>query len=130
MAWITTLLSYIFVQTFGLVIAYAAAGVLIYLIFSKLHSRGVALALAAIFVGISLFIYAPIGLPHGLQYPFSLTTYGPAEGPVLPLGNVIAFFKNINSFERVEDITRDPNEIPAPITRAEPTTVKIALSTK
>ena len=130
MAWITTLLSYIFVQTFGLVIAYTAAGFLIYIVLRKLHSRVVALSLATIFLGVSLFIYAPIGLPHGLQYPFSLTTFGPAAGPVLPLSNVLKFFANINSFERVSDIARDPNEIPPPITRTEPTIVKIALTTK
>ncbi|OGG79959.1 nitrite reductase, copper-containing [Candidatus Kaiserbacteria bacterium RIFCSPLOWO2_01_FULL_54_13] len=130
MEWVTTLLSYIFVQTFGLVIAYAAAGVLIYLVLRKLHSQWIALALAAVFVGVSIFFYAPVGLPRGLQYPFSLTTFGPAEGPVLPFGNVIAFFKNIGSFERVSDIARDPTEIPPPIARSEPTTVKIALTTK
>jgi len=128
--WLTTLLSYIFVQTFGLVIAYVAAGVLIYIVLSKLHSRAVALSLAVIFLGISLFVYAPIGLPRGLQYPFSLTTYGPAKGPVLPLGNVLDFFQNLNGFERVENIARDPNEIPPPIVRTEPATVKIALTTK
>ncbi|MBI4094076.1 nitrite reductase, copper-containing [Candidatus Kaiserbacteria bacterium] len=130
MEWITTLLSYIFVQTFGLVIAYVAAGVLIYLILSKLHSRGVALALAGIFLGISLFIFAPVGLPHGLQYPLSLTTYGPSIGPVLPLSNVLSFFRNVGNFERVEDIARDPNEIPPPIERTESATVQIALTTK
>lgn len=130
MEWLTTLLSYVFVQTFGLIIAYVAAGALIYLVLSKLHSRGVAFALAALFLGISLFIYAPIGLPRGLQYPLSLTTFGPAAGPVLPFGNVLSFFKNINRFERVENIARDPNEIPLPIMRTEPATVKIGLTTK
>lgn len=128
--WLSTLLSYIFVQTFGLVIAYVAAGVLIYIVLSKLHSRVVALSLVVIFLGISLFVFAPVGLPRGLQYPFSLTTFGPAEGPVLPLGNVLNFFQNIGGFERVENIARDPNEIPPPITRTEPATVKIALTTK
>lgn len=46
MDWLVTLLSYVFVQTFGLLIAYVASGVLIYLILSKLHSRDVAIALA------------------------------------------------------------------------------------
>lgn len=130
MEWITTLLTYIFVQTFGLLIAYVAAGVLIYLILSKLHSKVVALALATIFLGVSLFFYAPTGLPHGLQYPLSLTTFGPAAGPVLPLGNVLSFFTQIGTFERIENIARDPNEIPPPITRTESAMVKIDLTTK
>src|SRR3989344_8784080 len=119
MLWPLSLLSYVLVQTFGLIIAYSAAAVLIYLVLRKLHSRSMALLLAVIFLGISLFIYAPIGLPHGLQYPFSLKTYGPAEGPVLPFRNVLEFFGYINRFEKVADIARDPNDIPAPITRTE-----------
>lgn len=130
MEWMTTLLSYIFVQTFGLLIAYVAAGVLIYLILSKLHSKVVALALAGIFLGISLFVYAPVGLPHGLQYPLSLTTFGPAKGPILPLSSVLSFFGNINNFARAENIARDPSEIPPPIERIAPTKVQFELTTK
>lgn len=130
MLWPLTLLSYVFVQTLGLVIAYAAAAVLIFIVLRRLHSRWVAAALAAVFLGISLFVYAPIGLPHGLQYPFSLTTYGPAEGPVLPFRNVLEFFTNINRFERVADIARDPSDIPPPITRTEPETVRIDITAK
>lgn len=130
MLWPLTLLSYVFVQTLGLLIAYAAAAILIFMVLRRLHSKWVAAALAAVFLGVSLFIYAPIGLPHGLQYPFSLTTYGPAEGPVLPFKNVLQFFTSINRFERVGDIARDPNDIPPPITRTEPATVHIDITAK
>ncbi|MEY4747727.1 MAG: hypothetical protein RLZZ416_776 [Candidatus Parcubacteria bacterium] len=130
MLWPLSLVSYVLVQSFGLIIAYGAAAVFIYLVLRRMHSRLMALLLAAVFLGISLFIYAPIGLPHGLQYPFSLTTYGPADGPVLPFKNVIDFFWNINRFEKVSDIARDPNDIPPPITRTEPETVHIDITAK
>ncbi len=130
MLWPLSLLSYVLVQTFGLIIAYTAAGVLIYLILRRMHSRLIALLLATVFLGVSLFIYAPIGLPHGLQYPFSLTTYGPADGPVLPFKNVMDFFLNVNNFERVQDIARDPNEVPPPIKRSESETVTINITAK
>src|SRR3989344_4205681 len=130
MLWPLSLLSYVLVQTFGLVIAYIAAAILIYLVLRKLHSRLMALLLVMIFLGISIFVYAPIGLPHGLQYPFSLKTYGPAEGPALPFKNVLDFFGNINRFEKAADIARDPNDIPPPITRTEPETVHITITTK
>lgn len=130
MLWPLSLLSYVLVQTFGLIIAYTAAAVLIYLILRKLHSRLMATLLAVVFLGISIFVYAPIGLPRSLQYPFSLTTYGPAEGPVLPFKNVLEFFTKINNFERVADIARDPNDIPPPITRTQPETVHIDITAK
>jgi nitrite reductase (NO-forming) len=46
------------------------------------------------------------------------------------LGNVLKFFSNFNSFERVENIARDPNDVPPPLTRTEPELVKIELTTK
>ncbi len=130
MSWLLALLSYVFVQTLGLAIAYAAAGVFIYLILRRMHSRMMTMVLVAFFLGISLFVYAPIGLPRGLQYPFSLTTYGPAEGPVLPFKNVLDFFTRISRFEKVADIARDPNDIPPPIARTEPATVRIDITAK
>lgn len=130
MMWPLTLLSYVLVQSFGLVIAYTAAAVLIFLVLRKLHSKWVAASLAAVFVGISIFVYAPIGLPRGFQYPFSLMTFGPAAGPVLPFGNVLGFFSHINDFERVADIARDPNDIPPPIERTASETVTIELTAK
>ncbi len=130
MLWALSLASYVLVQTFGLVIAYTAAGILLYIILRGLHSRNVAILLALIFLGVSLFIYAPIGIPHGLQYPLSLNTYGPASGPVLPFKNVIDFFLNINNFERVADIAHDPNDVPPPITRTTAETVHIDITTK
>ena len=130
MLWLLSLLSYILVQTLGLTIAFIAAGVFIYMVFRKFHSRTMALLLAAVFLGVSLFIYAPTGLPHGLQYPFSLVTYGPSISPVLPFKNVMEFFLNINRLENVADIARDPNDIPSPITRSEPASVAIDITAK
>ncbi len=130
MEWITTLLSYVFVQTFGLLIAYIAAGVFIYLILSKLHSKWMAILLLVVFLGVSIFFYVPQGLPHGFEYPFFLKTFGPAEGPVLPFKNVLQFFRNVGSFERPSDIARDPTNVPPPIERAESATVNIEITTK
>ena len=59
MSWLLALLSYVFVQTLGLAIAYAAAGVFIYLILRRMHSRMMTMVLVAFFLGISLFVYAP-----------------------------------------------------------------------
>lgn len=48
----------------------------------------------------------------------------------LPLKNALEFLTKMNKFERVEDIGRDPNEVPAPLTRTENDFVKISMETK
>ncbi|MDQ1299549.1 MAG: hypothetical protein QG636_217 [Patescibacteria group bacterium] len=124
------LLRTILVEWFGLFIAFIFAGVFLYLVLRKLHSTWLTVTLVTVFLGVSIFFYAPHGLPRGLEYPFFLKTYGPVEGPVLSLGNVLKFFSNFNSFERVENIARNPNDVPSPITRTEPELVKVELTTK
>lgn len=127
------LLSYLWqyiIQTFGLLIAYGFAIVFIVLVLRRFHSWKMTLALAAIFVGASIAFYAPNGLPSVFQYPLSLKTFGPGEGPVLPFKNVIQFFRNFNSFERVQNIAKNPADLPPPIARSESQTVKMDLTTK
>lgn len=118
------------VQAFGLFIAYAFAALFLYLVLRRLHSKWITLTLLTMFLGVSLFFYAPNGLPRAFEYPFFLTTFGPGASPVLPLSNIFQFFGNFDSFERVEDIARDPRDIPPLITRTEPETVYLELTTK
>lgn len=118
------------VETIGLFIAYAFAAIFIVLVLRRFHSWKITVALAAIFIGVSLAFYVPNGLPNALQYPFSLKTFGPSEGPVLPFSNVWQFFKNFKNFERVQNIARDPNDVPPAIQRTGPNEVKIELVTK
>lgn len=125
-----SLLSYIFVQTLGLVIAFVAAAVLLYILLRKTHSRAVTALLVLIFVGVSVFFYVPNGLPRGFEYPAFLKSYGPAGTPGLPFGNVLNFFMHFDKFEKVADIARDPNEVPPPITRTAPATVQVAITAK
>ncbi len=77
-----------------------------------------------------LFFWFPVGVPKNLQFPFGLKTYGPADGPALPLKNIFSFFGNLDKFERVKDIARDPLDVPPPITRKEPANVPIEITTK
>lgn len=127
------LLSYLWqylVGGFGLVIAYVFAAIFIYLVLRQFHSWKITTALVVVFLGVSIAFYVPNGIPHAFEYPLGLTTYGPAEGPVLPFGNVLSMFKNFNKFERVDNIARDPNDVPSPITRTEPEVVKVSLTAK
>lgn len=125
-----SLLSYIFVQTLGLFIAFVAAAVLLYILLRRFNSRIITVLSVTIFIGISIFFYVPNGLPHGLEYPSFLTTYGPSVGPNLPFKNVISFFLHFNQFEKVADIARDPNDIPPPLTRTATTTDYIDITAK
>jgi nitrite reductase (NO-forming) len=118
------------VQAIGLFIAYAFAAALLFLLLQRLHSRKIALALVAIFVAASVSFYVPNGLPHAFEYPFFLKTFGPAEGPVLPFINILSFVWNFSEFEKVENITRDPNEIPPAIKRTAPDRVSINITAK
>lgn len=118
------------VQTIGLLIAFVFAGIFIYLAIRRHTSKPMALALLAVFLGVSVFLYVPNGLPHAFEYPFFLKTYGPSEGPVLPFKNVLDFFWHFNDFARVSDIARNPADVPPPIERVGTTTVHIELTAK
>jgi nitrite reductase (NO-forming) len=127
------LLSYLWeyiVEVFGLFIAYVFAAIFIFLVLRQFHSKKITAALVAIFIGISIAFYVPHGMPTELAYPLSLNSFGPGERPDLPLKNALNFFQNFNEFERIENIARDPNEVPKSVTYAEDGLVEISLNTK
>ncbi len=124
-----SLLNYLIIQGFGLVLAGLAALLFLYLVLRKHHSRRDTLLLGAFFAGVMLFFWFPVGVPRDLQYPFGIKTYGPADGPTLPLKNILSFFTNIDKFERRADIARDPLDVP-PSRVGTTTEVKIDLTAR
>ena len=110
---IWSLFYYLIVQGFGLVLAGAAAVVFLYIVLRKHYSLRNTLFLGTFFIGAMLFFWFPVGVPQNLQYPFGVVTYGPADGPTLPLKNILSFFSSIDNFERVADIARSPLDVPA-----------------
>lgn len=65
-----------------------------------------------------------------ISVPFFGKTQGPyLDGPALPLSNVFKFFTHSNTFERVQDIARDPGDVPSPVKR-EPEHIKVSLDAK
>ncbi|HWO07185.1 MAG TPA: copper-containing nitrite reductase [Candidatus Paceibacterota bacterium] len=127
---IWSLFYYLIVQGFGLVLAGLAALVFLYIVLRKHYSLRNTLLLGTFFAGVMLFFWFPVGVPHNLAYPFGLTTYGPADGPQLPLGNIFKFFSHLDSYERIPDIARSSLDVPPPTGRTEPTDVHIELTTK
>ncbi len=118
------------VQAFGLFIAYFFAALFIFLILRRFHSWKITAALVAVFVGVSLAFYVPNGIPKAFEFPFGLATFGPGKGPVLPLGNVMAFLSSFDSFERVESIARDPRDVQTEIKRNAEGIVEIEVTAK
>lgn len=127
---ILSLVKNLLVQGLGLVIAFVAVLVFIFLILRKYYSKRNVLLIGVFFIGIVIFLFFSVGIPATLQYPFGLKTYGPAAGPALPLKNILSFFGNLHKFERVADISRNPLDIPPPITRKNSTNVSIELTSK
>ncbi|MEK7509123.1 MAG: copper-containing nitrite reductase [Patescibacteria group bacterium] len=125
-----SLISYLIVQGFGLVLAGIAAVVFLFIVLRKLHSLRTTLILLVFFIGAMLFFWFPVGVPQNLAYPFGIITYGPAAGPTLPLKNVLSFFRRLDSFERVADISRDPRDVPPPLVGTSTADVTIHLTSK
>ncbi|OGG66354.1 nitrite reductase, copper-containing [Candidatus Kaiserbacteria bacterium RIFCSPLOWO2_02_FULL_45_11b] len=78
-------------------------------------------------IGISLFVSVSVGRLYALQYPVYVESFGPGSGPGLPMKNVISFFQHIDQFAHIEDIARDPSDVPPPITVLDPTPVTATL---
>lgn len=125
-----SLLHYLIVQGFGLVLAGIAALFFLFVVLRKHYSLRNTLLLGTFFAGVMMFFWFPVGVSRDLQYPFGLVTYGPAAGPALPLRNVFSFFSNLEDFERVADIARSPLDVPPPIGRDVPAEVSLDLTVK
>lgn len=128
------LIKYALFQTIGLFILICALIALLATLFFAVYKRlnlakKIVVPIIVVVIGIFLLFFSTQGFPKQLEYPFFLKTFGPADGPELPLKNIITFLKKIKSFERV-DIARDPAEVPPPINRNNPEEVKIELEVK
>ena len=127
------LISYLWqyiVESIGLFIAFGFAFAFLVLALRHFHSWKITAALVAVFAGVSLAFYVPNGLPNAFQYPFSLKTFGPADGPTLPLSNIWSFFTKFGNFERVPDIARAATDVPLPITRTTEEHIYIELTAR
>lgn len=125
-----SLVNYLIIQGFGVVLAGIAAVAFLYIVFRAHHSLRDTILLSLFFIGVMLFFWFPVGVPKNLEYPFGLKTYGPAAGPTLPLKNIFSFFAHLDSYERMPDIARDPLDVPMPTGRTESARVRIELTAK
>jgi nitrite reductase (NO-forming) len=115
----TELLGYLrvnLIQAFGLGTAVTASLFFFLRLVWKLHALPMEISMVFFIVGVAMFVSVSFGSLYTFQYPVFVNSFGPGMGPGLPLANVITFFRHINSFERVGNIARNPNEVPSPIT--------------
>jgi nitrite reductase (NO-forming) len=117
------------VEVFGLFIAYAFAAIFIFLVLRQFHSKKITAALVVVFIAVSIAFYIPNGVPNDLAYPLSLRSFGPADSPNLPFENVYHFFTNFDNFERIENIARDPNDVPQTIVYGKDGMIEVSLTT-
>lgn len=103
------------VQAFGLGMAVTASLFFFIRLVWKLRAMPLGIAMIFFVVGVSLFVSVSFGRLYALQYPIFVNSFGPGQGPGLPLSSVLNFFQSMGSFERIADISRDPNDIPPPI---------------
>jgi len=104
------------IQAFGLGMAITAASFFLLRLIWSLKAAPMGISIVFFIIGVSLFVSVSVGRLYALQYPVYVESFGPEFGPGLPIKNVITFFRHIDQFTKVDDIARDPNEVPPPIT--------------
>ena len=129
-----SMIKYSLLQSLGFFILAIAAIALLFIIFYTVSkkfnlARKIIIPAAILAIGIFLLFFSPQIFPDHLKYPFFLKTFGPADGPELPLKNIYTFFKNIKNFDRV-DIAKDPADIPSPVGRNTPEEVSVEIEAK
>lgn len=110
------------IQAFGLSMAVTASLFFFIRLVWKLKAAAMTFSMVFFIIGMVLFISASISRLYAFQYPVYVDSFGPGHGPGLPLANVLTFFQHIDQFDRIDDIARNPNDVPPPITvlEAEP----------
>jgi len=108
-------IKYVLLQGLGIAIAVTAAIFFFLRVTWRLHSKPMAIAMGVFVLGVLAVAYAAGALPTTIQFPAYKQTFGPGHGPDLPLKNVYQFFRHLDDFDRVDEIARDPNDVPSPL---------------
>lgn len=130
MATSLSLFYYLLSQGLGFIILSIALVLFFVWSINEFNSRRTIVLLTLIFFGWICLGVLPLSKVDFRAYPFSLTTYGPGAGPILPFSNMLTFFLKADELERVENIARDPNDVPPPINRDHAETLEIELTAK
>lgn len=82
-------------------------------------------------VGVTLVVVGDQSYKLNFAMPPNLHSHAPDKNPPsLPVLSALDFIKNSAQFEKINDISADPNAVPKPITRKNSETVKLSLTTR
>lgn len=112
------LLSYLkvtLVQAIGLSMALTASLFFFIRLVWRLHALPLGASILVFILGMGMFASASIGSLYAFQYPMYVESYGTGQGPGLPLKNVLNFFRHLDDFVVIDDISQNPNNVPSPI---------------
>ena len=129
------MLTYIVLEFFAAATGFLASIFVLWRLASSTAVRNTLFALriplAVIAFSFVLGIYAQKTYPPHFAMPAWMTSYGPHQDPPwLPFKNIFAFLEDMNRFDHVADIGRNPNDVPPPIDRKENELVKISMTVK
>lgn len=97
----------------------------------SIKSKGVFTAVILFVVGSCLWLYGGQKYDVHFAMPANMHAHTPDQNPPsLPFVSVFNFLKNSSQFEKVENIARDPNDVPAPISRSANEKVVFNVTTK
>lgn len=121
---IFSLIYFVITQTVHFFILALGIGFLLFLITRKVFSEKAAIAVSCLFLGFSfIFLWSSLVTGQG-------KTYGPSDGPAIPVKNVLEFFRKSPGMAQVADIAHDPNDLPPPLTRISADHVKLELEAR
>jgi nitrite reductase (NO-forming) len=97
----------------------------------SIKSKGAFIAVILFIVGSCLWMYGGQKYDIHFAMPTNMHAHTPDQNPPsLPFVSVLNFLKNSSQFEKVENIARDPNDVPAPINRSVNEKVTFNVTTK
>jgi len=130
------LTKYVLFQTVGFTIliagAIAAAIMFVFFLYRwfSIPKKVLIPIVSVFFLGVFLVVFSSQGIPQSFKFPLFLKTFGPSTGPELPFKNISVFFRQLKNMEHVADIAKLPDDIPPPIKRNYPETVKVEMTAK
>lgn len=133
------MLTYYLLQIFAWIIGIGGVIFLFYKLgYAKLFAKKIEKASKNFWIGLAVIIFAVIlhffashPYPIHLAYPAHVQSMAPGQlPPSIPFYSMAEFLTKMGNFEIVEDIGKDPNEVPPPINRTHNETVKLDLIAK
>ena len=112
-------------QAFGLGLAATSSLFFFVRLVWGLNAPPMGISMVFFVIGAALFVSVSVGRLYMFQYPMYVQSFGPGGGPGLPLLNVLSFFQDIEQFERVADIARDPLDVSQPLTLLDCTVLSV-----